>query len=89
MEFIPQSAWARHEKVENLVETILARKVAYATRLKIAWGTWNWTWNPIHATESKKWMQYPSITIPKSFMGNIFPYFFYEKKHCLHLNIGM
>jgi hypothetical protein len=33
-------------------------------------------WNLINATKSKKWMQYPSITIPKSFMGGIFPYLY-------------
>jgi len=31
-------------------------------------------WSPIKATESKKWMQYPSIMILKSFMGGIFPF---------------
>jgi hypothetical protein len=33
-------------------------------------------WNPINATKSKKWMQYPSIMISKSFMGSIFPYLY-------------
>jgi len=41
--FIPQSAWARLEKDENLVETIWASKIAYAKPLKVAWGTQNWT----------------------------------------------
>ncbi len=36
----------------------------------------NGHWNPINATESKKWMQYPSIIIPKSFTGGIFPYLY-------------
>ncbi len=41
--FIPQSAWARLEKDENLVETIQASKVTYAKPLKLAWGAQNWT----------------------------------------------
>jgi hypothetical protein len=41
--FIPQSAWARLEKDENLVETIWASKVTYAKPLKVAWGVRNWT----------------------------------------------
>jgi hypothetical protein len=41
--FIPQNAWARVEKDENLVEIIRASKVAYAKPLKIAWGARNWT----------------------------------------------
>ncbi len=41
--FIPQSAWARLEKDENLVETIWASRVAYAKHLKLAWGVRNWT----------------------------------------------
>jgi hypothetical protein len=41
--FIPQNAWARFEKDENLVETIQASRVAYAKPLKVAWGAWNWT----------------------------------------------
>jgi hypothetical protein len=36
--FIPQSAWARLEKDENLVDIIRASKVAYAKPLKVAWG---------------------------------------------------
>jgi len=39
--FIPQSAWARLEKDENLVETIQASIVAYVKSLKLAWGVWN------------------------------------------------
>ncbi len=38
-------------------------------------------WSPINATESKKWMQYPSIMISKSFMGGIFPNFFFNFKN--------
>jgi len=41
--FIPQSAWARLEKDNNLVETIRASRVAYAKPLKVAWGAQNWT----------------------------------------------
>jgi hypothetical protein len=41
--FIPQSAWARLEKDENLVKTIRASRIAYAKPLKLAWGAWNWT----------------------------------------------
>jgi hypothetical protein len=41
--FIPQSAWARFEKDENLVETIRASRIAYAKPLKLAWGARNWT----------------------------------------------
>jgi len=41
--FIPQSAWARLEKDENLVETIRASRVTYAKPLKLAWGVRNWT----------------------------------------------
>ncbi len=43
MGFIPQSAWARLEKNENLIETIRASRVVYAKHLKIAWGVRNWT----------------------------------------------
>jgi hypothetical protein len=39
--FIPQSAWARLEKDENLVESIQVSKVAYAKPLKVAWGIRN------------------------------------------------
>jgi len=39
--FIPQSAWARLEKDENLVEIIRASKVTYAKPLKLAWGVRN------------------------------------------------
>jgi hypothetical protein len=38
MGFIPQSAWARFEKDENLVETIRASIIAFAKHLKVAWG---------------------------------------------------
>ncbi len=42
--FIPQNAWARLEKDENLIETIQASsRVVYAKPLKLAWGTQNWT----------------------------------------------
>jgi hypothetical protein len=41
--FIPQSAWARLEKDENLVETIQASRITYAKPLKLAWGARNWT----------------------------------------------
>jgi hypothetical protein len=41
--FIPQSAWERLEKDENLVETIWASRIAYAKPLKVAWGLRNWT----------------------------------------------
>jgi hypothetical protein len=37
-------------------------------------------WSPINATKSKKWMPYPSIMIPKSFMGDIFLYIYFYKK---------
>jgi hypothetical protein len=36
--FIPQSAWARFEKDENLVETIQTSRITYAKPLKVAWG---------------------------------------------------
>jgi len=36
--FIPQSAWVRLGKDENLVEAIWASRIAYANFLKIAWG---------------------------------------------------
>jgi hypothetical protein len=39
--FIPQSAWARLENDENLVEIIWASKVTYAKPLKVAWGARN------------------------------------------------
>jgi len=78
--FISQSAWARFEKDENLVETIRASRVAYAKPLKVAWGVRNSTLESNNATESKKWMQYPSITISKSFMGGIFPYLYIHFK---------
>jgi hypothetical protein len=74
--FIPQSAWARLEKDENLVETIRASKIAYAKPLKVAWGAGIGHGSSIIAIEPKKWMQYPSITIPKSFMGGMFPYIY-------------
>jgi hypothetical protein len=41
--FIPQSAWARLEKDDNLVETIWASRIAHAKPLKLAWGAQNWT----------------------------------------------
>jgi len=41
--FIPQSAWVRFEKDENLVEIIRASRVAYANPLKVAWGARDWT----------------------------------------------
>ncbi len=41
--FIPQSAWARFEKDENLVETIRASIIAYVKPLKLVWGVQNWT----------------------------------------------
>jgi hypothetical protein len=41
--FIPQSAWARLEKDDNLVETIRASRIAYTKPLKLAWGAQNWT----------------------------------------------
>jgi hypothetical protein len=41
--FIPQNAWARFEKDENLVEIIRASRVAYAKPLKLAWSARNWT----------------------------------------------
>jgi hypothetical protein len=41
--FIPQSAWARLEKDENLVETIWASRVVYVKPLKLAWGVRDWT----------------------------------------------
>jgi len=76
MGFIPQSAWAHLEKDENLIETIRASRVVYAKPLKLAWVLGIRHWSPINAIESKKWMQYPSNTIPKSFMGGIFPNLF-------------
>jgi hypothetical protein len=48
-------------------------------------GHWSW----INTTKLKKWIQYPSITIPKSFMGDIFPYLYIYLKTLLHFNIGM
>jgi hypothetical protein len=41
--FTPQSAWARLEKDENLVEIIWANIVTYAKLLKVAWGARHWT----------------------------------------------
>jgi len=41
--FIPQSAWVRFKKDENLVETIWASRIVYANPLKVAWGAWDWT----------------------------------------------
>jgi hypothetical protein len=35
--------------------------------------------SPINANGSKKWMQYLSIMILKSFMGGIFPYIYLKK----------
>jgi hypothetical protein len=87
--FIPQSAWAHLEKNESLVETIHASIVTYAKPLKIAWGVRNWTLESNKRNRIKEWMQYPSITISKSFMGDIFPHFKKKKKHYLHFNIGM
>jgi hypothetical protein len=75
--FIPQSAWVLFEKDENLVETIRASIIACAKPLKVAWGVQNSTLESNkHNQEPKKWMQYPSIMIPKSFMGGIFPYLY-------------
>jgi hypothetical protein len=64
------------EKDGKLVETTRASKVAYAKPLKVAWGVGIGHWSSINAIESKKWMQYLSIMIPKSFMGDIFPYLY-------------
>jgi hypothetical protein len=75
--FIPQSAWVHLEKDENLVETIQTSKVTYAKPLKVAWVLGIRHGNQINVTKPKKWMQYPSITIPKSFMGGIFPYLYF------------
>jgi Zn-dependent M28 family amino/carboxypeptidase len=73
MGFIPQSAWACFEKDENLVEIIQISKVTYA----MLHGTFEIRhWNPISAIKPKKWMQYLSITIPKSFTSGIFPYLY-------------
>jgi hypothetical protein len=41
--FIPQSAWTRLEKDENLVETIWASRIVYAKPLKLTWRIQNWT----------------------------------------------
>jgi len=41
--FIPQNAWARLEKDENLVETSWIIKIAYAKPLKVTWSVRNWT----------------------------------------------
>jgi hypothetical protein len=49
--FIPQNAWVRLEKDENLVEAIWASRVAYVELLKVAWGVWTWT------LESNNWNQ--------------------------------
>jgi hypothetical protein len=87
--FIPQSAWAHLEKDENLVEIIRASRVAYAKPLKVARGVWNWTLESNKCNQVKEMDAISSITILKSFMGDIFPYFFLKKKHFLHINIGM
>lgn len=39
--FVPQNAWTRLEKDDNLVEVIRTSKMSYAKALKIAWDAWN------------------------------------------------
>jgi len=74
--FIPQNAWVHLEKNKNIVETIQTNKVTYPKFLKLHGVFGIRHWSPISATKPKKWMQYPNITIPKSFMGGIFPYLY-------------
>ncbi len=87
--FIPQSAWARLEKEENPVETIWARKVAYAKRLKLAWGAWNWTLESNKPNRVKEMDAISKYHDSKIIHGWYISIFFYEKKKCLHFNIGM
>jgi hypothetical protein len=39
--FVPQNAWTRLEKDDNLVEVIRTSKMSYAKALKIAWDALN------------------------------------------------
>jgi hypothetical protein len=52
--FIPQSARARLEKVENLVEIIWASRIAYAKPLKVAWRVRNWTLESNKCNQAKE-----------------------------------
>jgi hypothetical protein len=74
--FIPQSAWAHLEKDRNLVHTFKQAKLPMQSLWKLHGLLGIRHWSPINTIKPKKWMQYPSITIPKSFMGGIFPYLY-------------
>jgi hypothetical protein len=76
-EFIPQSAWARLEKDDNLVETIWTSKITYAKPFKVAWGVLIGHQNLISVTKQKKWMQYQSIMVQNLFMDGMFAYLNY------------
>jgi hypothetical protein len=72
--FIPQSAWTQLEKDYNLVEAIWINIVAYVKPFKVAWVLEIGHWNPLSVIEQKKWVQYQSIIIQKSFMDGMFVY---------------
>jgi hypothetical protein len=87
--FIPQSAWARLEKDENLVETIRASRIAYAKPLKLAWGAWNWTLESNKRNRIKEMDAISKYHDSKIIHGRYISMFFLLKKHFLHFNIGM
>jgi hypothetical protein len=86
--FIPQSAWARLEKDENLVETIRASKVVYAKPLKLARGARNWTLESNKRNRVKE-MDAISKYHDSKIIHGWYISIFLIKKHYLHFNIGM
>ncbi len=77
--FIPQSAWARIEKDENLVETIRASKIAFAKLLKLAWGAQNWTLESNKRNQVKEMdaisKYHDSKIIHGQYISILFPFF--------------
>jgi hypothetical protein len=78
--FISQSAWARLEKDDNLVEVIQATIFAYAKPLKVAWGVRNWTLESNkhnHAKEMDVICKYYNFEIVHEQYVSIFYYYYY------------
>jgi hypothetical protein len=87
--FIPQSAWARLEKDENLVETIWGSRIGYAKPLKLAWGVQNWTLESNKRNRVKEMDAISKYHDSKIIHGRYISILFYFLKHCLHFNIGI
>jgi hypothetical protein len=89
--FIPQNAWVRLEKDENLVEAIWASKIAYAKPLKVAWGIWHWTLKSNKCNQPKEMgaisKYHNSKIIHGWYISILISFSFFL--HCLHLNIGI